>query len=145
MSSNGNCNTRESKIKTFMYSFMISGEYPVRVIYAVDGSLWWYLDDVCYILGISNHSAVAARLCKDEIFKVNSSGKTVSIINESGLYHILLTSRKYEAERFRKWLTSKVLPEIRKPTMFPTTYDKKVTFFVPKPSGNVYIFTIYYT
>lgn len=44
----------------------------------------------------------------------------VSIINESGLYSLVLTSRKPQAKRFKKWLTSEVIPAIRKTGVYST-------------------------
>jgi anti-repressor protein len=43
-----------------------------------------------------------------------SNGLQVNAVNESGLYSLILTSRKPEAKRFKKWVTSDVLPSIRK-------------------------------
>lgn len=80
-----------------------------------DGELWFCLIDVCGILGLSNPRSVADRLDKDERrkFDLPRQGNTW-FINESGLYSVILRSDKPEAKPFRKWVTSEVLPAIRK-------------------------------
>lgn len=88
-----------------------------------DGTAHWVLADVCEVLGIRNSSDAASRLDADEkadvgITDTSSTGvtqrRTVTAINESGLWSLVLTSRKPEAKRFKKWLTSEVIPTIRK-------------------------------
>lgn len=80
-----------------------------------DGEPWFVLKDVCVVLGLSNPTAVVERLDKDERakFDLGRQGKTW-LINESGLYSVILRSDKPEAKPFRKWVTSEVLPTIRK-------------------------------
>lgn len=80
-----------------------------------DGEAWWVLSDVCVALGISNVSQAASRLDEDErsMFNIGRQGK-VNVINESGLYNVILRSDKPQAKLFRKWVTSEVLPTIRK-------------------------------
>lgn len=81
-----------------------------------DGESWWVLKDVCEILGLSNPTIVASRLDTDEVTKFNLGGLSgeSNIINESGLYNVILRSDKPEAKKFKKWVTSEVLPSIRK-------------------------------
>jgi prophage antirepressor-like protein len=93
---------------------------PVRVL-ARDGEPWFVLADVCRVLEIKNVGDASGRLDDDEKGSIanpdatSAGGKpTVIIINESGLYSLILTSRKPEAKRFKKWVTSEVLPAIRK-------------------------------
>lgn len=80
-----------------------------------DGEAWLVLSDVCVALGISNVSQAASRLDEDErsMFNIGRQGK-VNVINESGLYNVILRSDKPQAKPFRKWVTSEVLPTIRK-------------------------------
>lgn len=82
------------------------------------GEPWFVLKDVCNILGISKYRDTAARLDADErgSVEVDTLGGTQQVIavNESGLYHVILRSDKPEAAPFRKWVTSEVLPSIRK-------------------------------
>ena len=92
-----------------------------------DGEPWFVLKDVCVVLGITNPTVVSNRLEEDEVTKYNLGGLSgdSNIINESGLYSVILLSRKPEAKRFKKWITSEVLPEIRKTGSYlrtPRTY-----------------------
>lgn len=84
-----------------------------------DGEPWWVLKDVCEILGISHVKDTVNRLEEDEVGQtevIDRLGRiqTTNIINESGLYNVILRSDKPEAKPFRKWVTSEVLPSIRK-------------------------------
>ena len=92
-----------------------------------DGEPWFVLKDVCVVLGITNPTVVSNRLEEDEVTKYNLGGLSgdSNIINESDLYSVILLSRKPEAKRFKKWITSEVLPEIRKTGSYlrtPQTY-----------------------
>lgn len=82
---------------------------------------WWVLKDVCDTLGLSNPSMIAGRLDDDEKAKVDPkqylgsfSNEPITIISESGLYNVILLSRKREAKKFKRWVTHEVLPSIRK-------------------------------
>ena len=77
---------------------------------------WFVLADVCKALELSNPTIVADRLDEDEKAKFNLglSGGATNCINESGLYSVILRSDKPQAKPFRKWVTSEVLPSIRK-------------------------------
>lgn len=84
-----------------------------------DGEPWWVLKDVCEILGISHVKDTVNRLEEDEVGQtevIDRLGRiqTTNIINESGLYNVILRSDKPEAKPFRKWVTAEVLPSIRK-------------------------------
>lgn len=81
-----------------------------------DGEPWWVLKDVCSVLGLKNPTVIADRLEEDEVTKFNLGGLSgeTNIINESGIYNVILRSDKPEAKPFRKWVTSEVLPSIRK-------------------------------
>lgn len=101
-----------SNIQIFNYQ---SNE--VRTV-EMGGEPWFVLKDVCNILGVSKYRDTAARLDADErgSVEVDTLGGTQQVIavNESGLYHVILRSDKPEAAPFRKWVTSEVLPSIRK-------------------------------
>ncbi|WP_127078355.1 BRO family protein [Rhodomicrobium lacus] len=92
-------------------------ELPVRVILR-DGQPWFILADVCRVLDIANSRDAASRLDEDEkgVGTTDTLGGKQSqiTINESGLYSLILTSRKENAKRFKKWVTSEVLPAIRR-------------------------------
>lgn len=82
------------------------------------GEPWFVLTDVCVVLDIANPRNVTARLDDDEkgVATVDTLGgpQEVTIINESGLWSLVLTSRKPSAKRFKKWITAEVIPTIRK-------------------------------
>lgn len=81
----------------------------------VNGEPWWVLSDVCKVLELSNPTVVASRLEDDERSKFDLGRQgDATIINESGLYSVILRSDKPQAKPFRKWVTSEVLPSIRK-------------------------------
>lgn len=87
----------------------------------MDNEPWWVLKDVCNVLGIENHKDVQLRLDKDEVGRFElphpqnkSKNITMICISESGLYSAIIRSDKKEAKPFRKWVTSEVLPSIRK-------------------------------
>lgn len=90
---------------------------PVRMV-VIYGESWWVLKDVCDALGIVNSREAADRLDDDEkgVVKSDTLGgaQGLTTINESGLYSLILRSNKPDAKRFRKWITSEVLPSIRK-------------------------------
>ena len=84
-----------------------------------DGEPWFVLSDVCKVLELSSPHKVADRLEDDERNQIpvtDSIGRNqnTTIINESGLYAVILRSDKPQAKPFRKWVTSEVLPSIRK-------------------------------
>jgi len=80
------------------------------------------LADVCKVLDIENHRNVAARLDEDEkgVCTMDTPGgkQDLTVISESGLYSIILLSRKPEAKKFKRWVTHEVLPSIRKHGMY---------------------------
>lgn len=93
---------------------------PVRVI-DHEGQPWFVLADICRILELANPSKAAASLDDDERYTLtNLEGiaapqvQQMTVINESGLYKLILRSRKGAAKRFTKWITSRVLPSIRR-------------------------------
>lgn len=83
-----------------------------------DGETWWVLKDVCGILGLGSPHKVFDRLDEDErgrnLIPTQGGKQEMSIINESGLYNVILRSDKAEAKPFRRWVTAEVLPSIRK-------------------------------
>lgn len=85
----------------------------------IDGEPWFVLADICRELELSTPARVAERLEKDEVSQTHTIDRMgreqkTTIINESGLYTVILRSDKPQAKPFRKWVTSVVLPSIRK-------------------------------
>ena len=113
-----------SNIRIFNYNSV-----EVRTIQK-DGEPWFVLKDVCNVLHIGNSRDVVARLDQDEkgVGQIDTLGgkQEMTIINESGLYNVILRSDKPEAKPFRKWVTSEVLPTIRRHGMYatPDTVEK---------------------
>lgn len=76
---------------------------------------WFVASDVCKALDISNPTMATQRLDDDERSKFNLGRQgEVNIVNEYGLYNLILTSRKPEAKKFKRWITHEVIPSIRK-------------------------------
>lgn len=115
----------------------------------VGGEPFFVAKDVCVILGIDNHRDAVSRLDEDErgsvVVDTLGGKQAVTAVNESGLYSLILTSRKPEAKAFKKWITSDVLPSIRKTGSYsvPQTEDqliaagyeaamRKITLLLPK-------------
>lgn len=91
----------------------------------INNEPWWVLTDVCKVLEISHIKDTVNRLDSDEVGQTEVIDKLgrkqiAYIINESGLYSVILRSDKPQAKPFRKWVTSKVLPSIRKTGMYAT-------------------------
>lgn len=106
----------------------------VRVI-EIDGETWFVAKDICNTLSLADVSKVCSRLDDDEkgthTIPTLGGNQDMMIVSESGLYSLVLTSRKPEAKAFKKWVTSEVLPSIRKTGKYaitkqevdvPTTY-----------------------
>lgn len=106
-----------------------------------NGEPWFVLAEVCRKLGIANPYDVASRLDDDEKMTLDISeghsgirggARKLNIINESGLYNVILRSTKPEAKKFRKWVTSEVLPAIRK----RGSYGARVPAFIRRYNEN---------
>lgn len=89
------------------------------------GEPWFVAKDVCDILEISNPSDALKRLDDDERsrFNLGRQGET-NIVNEAGLYVLVLGSRKPEAHEFKRWVTHDVLPQIRRTGGYIPTTDE---------------------
>jgi prophage antirepressor-like protein len=93
------------------------GQFAIRTT-TVGDAVWFSAADVCDVLGIKNHRDSLQHIDEDEKGVVSSDTlggqQKISVVNESGLYALVLRSRKPEARKFAKWVTSEVLPAIRK-------------------------------
>lgn len=96
----------------------------LRTLTDENGEPWFVAKDVCEILEISNPSDALKRLDDDERsrFNLGRQGET-NIVNEAGLYVLVLGSRKPEAHEFKRWVTHEVLPQIRKTGGYIPTTD----------------------
>lgn len=90
----------------------------VRTITDDDGEPWFVLKDVCDVLEITNPRNAAARITSSDkgVRAMDTPGGTqnLTVVNESGLYDVILDSRKPQAREFRRWVTSEVIPSIRR-------------------------------
>lgn len=84
----------------------------------LNGEPWFVAADVCKALELGNPSMTVERLDDDEkgISTIDTLGgkQRMAIINEPGLYSLVITSRKPEAKAFKRWITHEVIPSIRK-------------------------------
>lgn len=101
-----------SALELFRYE-----SHEVRTV-LVDGEPWFVAADVCAVLEIADPKSSVRLLDDDEkgVHSVHTPGgeQRVSVINEPGLYSLILRSRKPEAKAFRRWVTHEVLPAIRR-------------------------------
>ena len=99
-----------------LQNFNFSGQ-DVRII-TINDEPWFIAKDVADILGYSDTQAMTRRLDDEDketyTDKTSGQGRNVAIINESGLYSAILGSKKSESKQFKRWVTSEVLPTIRK-------------------------------
>lgn len=101
--------------KLTIYKFK---ENPVRIFSGENGETWFVAKDVCEVLKIKQRGSALNRLSSDEkdIDLINTPGgpQKMSIVNEFGLYQLILRSDKPQAKEFQRWVTHEVLPSIRK-------------------------------
>lgn len=102
----------------------------------IDDEPWFVLSDICTILGISHVKDTAARLDEDEVGQTEVIDKIgrrqkVNIVNESGFYNAVIRSDKPIAKPFRKWVTSEVLPSIRKTGGYVSNDELFIATYLP--------------
>lgn len=107
----------------------------VRTI-VIDNQPWFVAKDVCEILEISNNRDALSRLDADEKNTValtdgNRGNPNQTVINEAGLYTLIMSSRKPEAKQFKRWITHEVIPSIRKHGAYMTTETIEKTLSNP--------------
>lgn len=107
---------------------------PVRTV-TINGEPWFVAADVCNALEINNVSMAISRLDDDEKNTISLTegipgNPNKTIVNEPGLYSLVLSSRKPEAKAFKRWITHEVIPDIRQYGMYGTSD------FLDKALGN---------
>ena len=116
-----------------VFNFNEKESTPIRV-QVINNEPWFVAKDVCQVLGIEKYRDAISRLDEDERGSVlvdTLGGKQqFTATNESGLYHLIFQSRKPEAKRFRKWVTSEVLPAIRKTGRYETMKSRMAGGFL---------------
>ena len=101
-----------------------------------NGEPWWVLKDVCEVLEMGSPHKVAERLEEDERNRIpvtDSIGRQqeTTIVNEAGLYNVILRSDKPQAKPFRRWVTNEVLPTIRKTGGYVANDDLFLNTYFP--------------
>ena len=104
----------------------------------VDDEPMFCLIDVCRALEIKNATDVAKRLDEDELTRLNLGGRAgeSNFITESGLYVVIVRSDKPNAKKFRKWVTSEVLPTIRKTGGYVNNDELFISTYLPYADEN---------
>ena len=106
--------SQKEQMKVFAFN---PTNQPIRVE-VINNEPWFMARDVLDVLGIDDTSNAVNRLDNDEkltrTLYVSGQNRQVWLVNESGLYNLIFQSRKPEAKAFRKWVTSDVLPSIRR-------------------------------
>lgn len=107
--------SQQTSMQLFQFQDVDGGRSIALSALEKDGQAWFVANDVCAALGL--HRTATRRLDEDEkgVHKTHTLGglQQVAIINESGLYSLIFSSNKEEAKRFKKWVTSVVIPSIR--------------------------------
>lgn len=115
----------QAELMTFHFS---ESKNPVRNL-LIEQKPWFVAKDVCEILGLSDTNKALQKLDTDEKLtrKIFGSGQNrrMWVINESGLYALILRSNKPFAKSFRKWITSEVIPSILRKGYYGTTKSSK--------------------
>ena len=111
-------NIKEILVETAIQMFKFENKQEIRIVQREDGEPLFVAADVCGILGIANTGDAVRRLDEDQkdvasIYTLGGNQKMI-VITESGLYDLTMRSDKPNAKLFRKWVTSEVLPSIRK-------------------------------
>jgi len=81
-----------------------------------NGEPWFMVADVCRVLAITNTSQAVESISADRkaMLNIGLRGRAPWMVNEAGLYDLVLQSRKPDAQAFKQWVTGTVLPAIRK-------------------------------
>lgn len=118
-----------TEIQTFNFN-----NATLRTLTDENGEPWFVAKDVCDIIGLENSRKATAELDPDEKNTVTirngiPGNPNKTIISESGLYSLIMRSRKPEAKEFQRWVTHEVLPSIRKHGVYATeaTIDRILT------------------
>ena len=114
--------------------FMFEERTAVRLLDR-DGEAWFVLNDICRALGVANPRQAARRLDDDEkgVISNDTLGgrQPLTIVSEAGLYALILSSRKPEARRFKRWVTHEVLPALRRTGVYDMRQAEPVDRLLP--------------
>lgn len=114
---------KEKKLATDIQIFKNEQFGQIRVVER-DGEPWFVAVDICGALDIANSRDALTRIDEDEkgvaLTDTLGGAQEVAVVNEPGLYSLVLGSRKSEARAFKRWITHDVIPAIRKTGMYAT-------------------------
>jgi len=126
-----------SNIQPFTYE-----DHTVRVV-TIDGEPWFVLADLCKVLDLAKPSRVAMRIADDmkgaHLMSTPGGDQEMTIVSEAGMYEVIIRSDKPEAAAFRRWVTSEVLPSIRKHVGYLT--DQKIEDILDNPDTIIQLAT----
>ncbi|WP_277101844.1 phage antirepressor [Cutibacterium granulosum] len=126
-----------SNIQPFTYE-----DHTVRVV-TIDGEPWFVLADLCKVLDLAKPSRVAMRIADDmkgaHLMSTLGGDQEMTIVSEAGMYEVIIRSDKPEAVAFRRWVTSEVLPSIRKHGGYLT--DQKIEDILDNPDTIIQLAT----
>ena len=126
-----------SNIQPFTYE-----DHTVRVV-TIDGEPWFVLADLCKVLDLAKPSRVAMRIADDmkgaHLMSTPGGDQEMTIVSEAGMYEVIIRSDKPEAAAFRRWVTSEVLPSIRKHGGYLT--DQKIEDILDNPDTIIQLAT----
>lgn len=126
-----------SNIQPFTYE-----DHTVRVV-TIDGEPWFVLADLCKVLDLAKPSRVAMRIADDmrgaHLMSTPGGDQEMTIVSEAGMYEVIIRSDKPEAAAFRRWVTSEVLPSIRKHGGYLT--DQKIEEIISNPDTIIQLAT----
>lgn len=126
-----------SNIQPFTYE-----DHTVRVV-TIDGEPWFVLADLCKVLDLAKPSRVAMRIADDmkgaHLMSTLGGDQEMTIVSEAGMYEVVIRSDKPEAVAFRRWVTSEVLPSIRKHGGYLT--DQKIEDILDNPDTIIQLAT----
>lgn len=110
----------------------------------IDGKPFFCMADVCKALEIGNVSQAKTRLNNDgvisnEVIDIMGRKQSANFVNESNLYKLIFQSRKESSERFTDWVTSEVLPSIRKSGIYAT--DNVIDNILNNPDFGIELLT----
>lgn len=117
-------------------------DHAVRVV-TIDSEPWFVLADLCKVLDITASGRLAKRIDKDmrQTHTLETAGgrQQMTIVSEAGMYEVIIRSDKPEAATFRRWITSEVLPSIRKHGGYLT--DEKIEDILTDPDTIIQLAT----
>ena len=117
-----------SSLTTFHYN-----NNDIRTQLDIDGNPLFCAKDICDVLGYTNsRKALADHVFEDDVTKryiIDSLGRrqNAAFVNESGLYSLILGSKLESAKDFKHWVTSEVLPTLRKTGEYKLNQEEKIT------------------